>query len=315
MKGLISRFLKGDIRACSRLISLVENNAFLDDDALRDVYKKMGRAHRIGITGPAGVGKSTLIEKLTLRFKRDNRRIGIVAVDPTSPFTHGALLGDRIRMQKIFLDPDVYIRSMATRGALGGLSLKTTEVCNILDAFGKDVILIETVGVGQAEFDITQAADTILVVLVPESGDAIQALKAGLMEIGDIFVINKADREGADRILEEIKGVLDFSLPKDGWRPMVLKTSAISEEGVEELYKRVNEHKRFLEQEGRFEEKKKERIKNTILDYMKSALYEKIEGNQETAKLLNRFTQEVLSGNITPLKASQELIKEVYGRD
>lgn len=315
MKELIGRFLKGDIRACSKLISLVENNASLDDNTLKDVYKKMGRAHRIGITGPAGVGKSTLLEKLTLRFRRDNKKIGIVAVDPTSPFTHGALLGDRIRMQKLFLDPDVYIRSMATRGALGGLALKTSEVCNLLDAFGKDVILIETVGVGQAELDITQAADTILVVLVPESGDAVQALKAGLMEIGDIFVINKSDREGADRILEEIKGVLDFSLPEDEWKPIVLKTSAILEEGVEELYKRVNEHMRFLEQEGKFEEKTKERIKNTILEYMRSTLYKKMEENPEIAELLNRFTQEVLSGNITPLKASQELIKEAYGRN
>jgi len=208
MKDILERFLQGDRIACARMITLVEDNSALAEKDVSQVFaalkERMGRALRIGITGPPGAGKSSLADKLTLLWRKQGKTIGIVAVDPTSPFTGGAILGDRIRMTEIAMDPGVFIRSMATRGSLGGLARRTQEVSDLLDAFGKDILLIETVGVGQSELEIAGAADVTLVVLVPESGDSIQAMKAGLMEIGDLFVVNKADRPGADQAVSDI---------------------------------------------------------------------------------------------------------------
>jgi LAO/AO transport system kinase len=223
---LVERILKGDTRSAARLISLVENGSGEATAALKALYPHTGRAYVIGVTGPPGSGKSTLTDQITAQLRRMEKSVGVIAVDPTSPFTGGAILADRIRMQRHSLDREVFIRSMATRGHLGGLSRATNDVVDVLDAMGKDFVIIETVGVGQDEVDIVRTAHTTLVVAVPGLGDEIQAIKAGIMEIGDVFVVNKADREGAERTVLEIEIMLEHGESDSGWRPRVFKTVA-----------------------------------------------------------------------------------------
>ena len=252
MEKLISRALGGDHRSIARLISLVESESPQAEHIMRRIYPHSGKAHIIGLTGSPGAGKSTLADKVIAAFKGLGKTIGVIAVDPSSPFTGGAILGDRLRMQQHAVDPDVFIRSMGTRGSLGGLSRSTQEAALILDACGKDVVIIETVGVGQSEIDIVKIADTVGLILVPGMGDDIQIMKAGIMEIADVFIVNKADRDGADRVSTEVNMMLDL-LGMRPWRPPVLKTIAERGEGVAEVVSEIVRHHDFLDvsEEGR----------------------------------------------------------------
>ena len=267
LNTLFSSYKASDRLALSRLITLVESDSAKRDEIIELVSPLLRGTYRIGITGPPGVGKSTLSSELVNKNREKGKAVGVIAVDPSSPFTGGALLGDRVRMSKISLDPNVYIRSLATRGSLGGLSIATLDVADLMDGFGCDLIIIETVGVGQAELDIMQTADTTLVVLSPESGDSIQAMKAGLMEIGDIFILNKYDREGAERAYIEMEAALHLRPPKD-WEPPIIKTCANRGDGLNELMDAVENHNQYLVNEGEltrhFIARRKEKIRSVI---------------------------------------------------
>ncbi len=257
---------RGDSRAMARLISLAEDGDARAYDVLRRLHQYTGNAHIVGITGATGSGKSTLVSVLAKVMRRHRLSIGIVAVDPTSPFTGGAVLGDRIRMQELATDPEVFIRSMGTRGSLGGIAVATNDAVNILDAFGKDVIIVETVGAGQVEVDIVKLAHTSVVVTMPGGGDEIQVMKAGIMEIGDVFVVNKADREGADRARAELELMIEIVERKGGYLPPVIKTVATEGEGVDRLYDSIVSHYDYLEEHGLKEEKARQRITGELLE-------------------------------------------------
>ncbi|MCB0725602.1 MAG: methylmalonyl Co-A mutase-associated GTPase MeaB [Ignavibacteriae bacterium] len=269
----INDLRNGDKRAISRAISIVEDGSAGSTELLKDIFKYTGKAHRIGITGPPGAGKSSITNCLAKMLIDSGHKVGIIAVDPTSPFTGGALLGDRIRMQEVGLLPEVFIRSMATRGSLGGLSKSVVEACDILDASGKDFILIETVGVGQSELDIAQTCDTTVVVLVPESGDAVQAMKAGLMEIADIFVVNKSDREGAAGVATTIRNIIHLKPPsEDNWEIKVLNTASIKNEGITELLEEIMRHTNHLEESGFLRKKRTSNLVKKINELVNDRL-------------------------------------------
>ena len=298
--------LAGDRVAMSRAISIVENDSPGARVLLDGLFPKTGRAYRVGITGPPGAGKSTITSRLARHYRTQGRTVGILAVDPTSPFTGGALLGDRIRMSDVELDAGVFIRSMASRGSLGGLSRKATEAADVLDAAGKDIILLETVGVGQSELDIARAADTTVVVLVPESGDSIQAMKAGLMEIADFFVLNKADRAGADQAVTGIQMILGFR-PIGAWNPAVLKAVASAGEGIVEVALEVEAHRKFLEESGSLRQRRRLRLEDRIAGLVEETVREQL-WNEETRGFLKAKAEEALGGNVTPYGAAEELV-------
>src|ERR671914_2764862 len=275
---LTQRLLSGDKRALARAISLVENDDPEGWALVREVYPKTGRAAVVGFTGPPGVGKSTLIAALVKHAREREREVAVLSIDPSSPFTQGALLGDRIRLSDHFLDPGVFIRSMASRGSLGGLSEATLQAALLMDASGKDDVLLETVGVGQAEVDIIDHADTVVLVLMPGSGDSIQALKAGVMEIPDVIVVNKSDHPLTDTMVREIRGVLSLG-PQEGWRVPIVKTEAARAEGIEELAEKIDEHRAHIEQEGTLAERRRRNLMNEVLALAAARLRRRVEAS------------------------------------
>ena len=294
--SLAKRILEGDIRAASRLMRDIDDRIPSALDALKELYPKTGKADIIGVTGPPGSGKSTIVDKMIDIFRKEGKSVGIVAVDPTSPFTGGAILGDRIRMQRHATDEGVFIRSLATRGALGGLSRSTQDIVNVMDAMGKDVVLVETVGVGQDEVEIVNTAHTSIVVLVPGLGDDIQAIKAGIIEIGDIFVINKCDREGADKTERDLRMVLEMGRKRENsWEPTIFKTEAILGKGIFELVYGIYRHKQASEQSQTLEKKLRERTKATFLEILKSEVMthfvEKMEKEGKWESLIDDLTK------------------------
>jgi LAO/AO transport system kinase len=311
LNNLAQKILNSEKPSIARGISLVENESHQAGELLKILYKNTGKAYLIGITGPPGAGKSTITNSLTKVLREKNYKVGIIAVDPTSPFTGGALLGDRIRMQEIGMDPGVFIRSMATRGSLGGLSKKAKEACEILDAAGKDFIIIETVGVGQSELDIAATADTTIVALVPESGDAVQTMKAGLMEIGDIFVINKADREGSDALGIALRTMLHLKMTMDSDREIpVFKTVATKNTGIVELFEAIMKHKDYLETSGKLEEKRKANLLKQIGELVNGKLENKF-WTDEKKEALEREIKNISGREVTPYDFVDELFRSV----
>lgn len=272
---IVERVLAGDRRSIARAISLVENRAPGATELLKRLHREGPRAYVIGVTGPPGGGKSTLVMQLVRRYREDGHAVGVIAVDPTSPFSGGAILGDRVRMQEVMTDPGVFIRSMATRGHLGGLAEATSDVARVLEASGKDIVIVETVGAGQAEVDIARAAHTTLVIEVPGMGDDVQAIKAGIMEIADIFVVNKSDRENADRVLMALENALRLG-PTAAWKPPIVKVVAVRGMGIDDLVARIAEHRAFLAQEDRLAVRERERIRFQILEMAESRFRERL---------------------------------------
>jgi len=305
----LKELLSGDKRAIARTISLVENGT--DTTILEKIFKHTGSAYHVGITGPPGAGKSTLVNAIAKQMLRKKKRIGIIAVDPTSPFSGGALLGDRVRMTDLALHENVFIRSMASRGSLGGLAQATKDVARVLDAAGMDFILIETIGVGQVELDIAQVCDTTVVALVPESGDSIQAMKAGLLEIADIMVVNKGDREGCDRLLTELKFAFEMREQKAGWQYPILQTIATEEKGITELVAAIEAHSEYLTRTGKLENDRKSKlllhVHELIEQNIRSHLRKRIIRDEELVTLVDR----IYKRQINPYRVAERLTRQI----
>jgi LAO/AO transport system kinase len=309
--SLAERVFAGDARGIARAISLIEDESPGGAELVRDIYARTGRAYLIGVTGPPGAGKSTLVDRMTTELRKAGQTIGIVAVDPTSPFSGGAILGDRVRMGAHFGDEGVFIRSMATRGHLGGLARATSDVALVLDAAGKDVVMIETVGVGQDEVDIVRTADISIVVLVPGTGDEVQALKAGIMEIADIFVVNKADRDGADRLVQSVAAMLGLHTFAAGeWRPPIVKTEATSGAGVPELIEAIQKFR--AQSTAARATRQRERQEYRLRDLLSHRFMQLVEDTLPKGEL-ERVIDGIASRQLDPYSAAADIIRQVCG--
>ncbi len=336
---LLADFAARKPAALARAVSIVENHRPGFEALLGAFHSRLGRARRIGITGPPGAGKSTITSRLAEQFRQSGLTVGIIAVDPTSPFTGGALLGDRIRMESVALDPGIFIRSMATRGSLGGLAAATREVCDVLDAYGFDRIIVETVGVGQSELDIARTADSTAVVLVPESGDSIQTLKAGLMEVADLFVVNKADRPGADRLRAELEIMLGLRMgqtfrhvpahhgvdlkrlnparlareaareERDVWTPIALTAIASRGEGVDDIIAALDRHFDYLARSGELRVRRRQRLREQVVDAVERRVRRRLWGDAVTNAWLDERLPALEAGTLTPFQAAADLLE------
>ena len=309
---LIDRLRSGDSRALARAISTVENRAVGWLELLKALFPHTGKARVIGLTGAPGSGKSTLVNQLAKHYRKESQTVGIIAVDPTSPYTGGAILGDRIRMQDHYGDPGIYIRSMATRGSLGGLTRATADAATVLDASGRDLIMIETVGVGQDEVDIVRLADVTIVILVPGMGDDVQTIKAGIMEIADIFVINKSDREGAERVEREIRALQSLAMRNDRWTPRIVKTVASEGLGTEELAEAIADYEVYLKKENLVFKKNVENWQERLIEMLRDAMLEKARARMETdAGSLARYAAEIAEHKRDPYSLVEEIVRGV----
>jgi len=305
--SVISSLRAGDARALARVISTVENRRAEASELLKSLFPHTGHASIIGLTGAPGAGKSTLVDQLAKRYRKESQSVGIIAVDPTSPYTGGAILGDRIRMQDHYSDPGIFIRSMATRGSLGGLARATADVTTVLDASGRDRILIETVGVGQDEVDIVRLADVTIVLLVPGMGDDVQTIKAGIMEIADIFVINKSDHEGAERVEREIRAMQSLEMRKDGWTPPIVKTVASEGTGTAELAAALSNYEAYLNHNNLLFQKNKENWRERLVEMLRDAMLEQARGRIDAASL-DRYAAEIAEHKRDPYTLVEEIV-------
>jgi LAO/AO transport system kinase len=300
--------VEGDKRALARGITLIENGEPAGWELVREVFPRTGRARIVGLTGPPGVGKSTLCGALTAELRKADRDVGVLSIDPSSPFTRGALLGDRIRLSEHFLDKQVFIRSMATRGSLGGLAEAALQAALLMDASGKDDVLLETVGVGQGEIDVVDHADTIVLALMPGSGDSIQALKAGVMEIPDVIVINKADHPLTDTMVREVKTALSLG-PQGSWTVPVMRTEAAKGEGVSELLEKIDEHREHIAQEGTLEKRRERNLRSEVIGLATAKLRRELEARAQEDAEVNELLGRVVSREIDPATAARELLE------
>jgi len=307
--NLVEEMLAGNVLSLSRLITKVEREGADVAQIMKQICPQLGKAYCVGVTGPPGAGKSTIVDKLTAAMRREGLSVGIIAADPTSPFTGGAVLGDRIRMQQHYLDDGVFIRSMATRGSHGGLPRAAGGVVKLLDAFGKDFILVETVGVGQTELDIMQSVDTVVVVLVPEAGDTIQTMKAGLFEIADIFVVNKADRPGVDNLVTELRTMIQLRSEEAWWLVPVVSTEAVNDVGIDELYRQIKNHRRALEETGRLCRRRQDQRRREFLEIVERRISDDLLKLVEDDEELSRRMTMVENGLIDPYSAADEVLR------
>ncbi|HUL29286.1 MAG TPA: methylmalonyl Co-A mutase-associated GTPase MeaB [Thermodesulfobacteriota bacterium] len=306
---LAKRILDGDIRAASRLMRDIDDRIPSALESLKELYPQTGRAYVVGITGPPGSGKSTLVDKMIDLFRKEGKSVGVVAVDPTSPFSGGAILGDRVRMQRHATDEGVFIRSLATRGCLGGLTRSTQDIIHVMDAMGKDIILVETVGVGQDEVEIVHTAHTSIVILVPGLGDEIQAIKAGIIEIGDLFVINKSDQEGTGKVERDLRMVLELGRKReDGWEPLIFKTEAIVGKGVPDLISGIYRHRQALQKNNAFENKLRERTKTTFLEILQSEVMAHFIEKVESEGGWDKIVDDLMNRRTDPYSVAEKII-------
>jgi LAO/AO transport system kinase len=308
---LVEQLRTGDPRSLARAISTVENHAPGWLDLLKVLFPYSGHARTIGMTGAPGAGKSTLVDQLAKHYRKEDRTVGIIAVDPTSPYTGGAILGDRIRMQEHFADPGIYIRSMATRGSLGGLARTTADIAMVLDASGRDLVMIETVGVGQDEVDIVRVADITVVILVPGMGDDVQTIKAGIMEIADIFVINKSDHEGAERVEREIRALQSLAIRADNWTPPIVKTVATDGQGVQELASAIGDYESYLGKQDMLLRRRTQNWETRLLDMLRDTLLEKARGVLSDGDL-SRFAADVAENKRDPYSVIEEIAENMW---